>query len=323
MHSPANSIRVISGNSHRKLAELIATRLAIPVSKVGAFQYSNKETAVAVGESVRDDDVYITQTGFGENDINDYLMELLLLINACRVGGARRITAVIPNFFYARQDKKDKSRAPITAKLIANLLQTSGCDHVITLDLHASQIQGFFRVPVDNLYAEPSALRFITENYATDLLTIVSPDAGGAKRVAYIADKLDVPFALIHKERQKANEVSKMVLVGDVSNKLCLLIDDIADTCGTLCKAADVLLSNGAQKVVAIVTHGIFSSNAIEKLNKSNLDKIVCTNSLPLDEKLAACPKLELLDISPTLAEAIRRLHNGESVSYLFDNVPE
>lgn len=293
------------------------------MSKVGAFQYSNKETAVAVGESVRDDDVYIIQTGFGENDINDYLMELLLLINACRTGGARRITAVIPNFFYARQDKKDKSRAPITAKLIANLLQTSGCDHVITLDLHASQIQGFFRVPVDNLYAEPSALRFITENYATDQLTIVSPDAGGAKRVAYIADKLDVPFALIHKERQKANEVSKMVLVGDVSDKLCLLIDDIADTCGTLCKAADVLLSNGAQKVVAIVTHGIFSSNAIEKLNKSRLDKIVCTNSLPLDDKLAACPKLELLDISSTLAEAIRRLHNGESVSYLFDNVPE
>lgn len=323
MHSPANSIRVISGNSHRKLSELIASRLAISVSKVGAFQYSNKETAVAVGESVRDDDVYIIQTGFGETEINDFLMELLLLINACRIGGARRITAVIPNFFYARQDKKDKSRAPITAKLIANLLQTSGCDHVITLDLHASQIQGFFRVPVDNLYAEPSALRFITENYSSELLTIVSPDAGGAKRVAYIADKLDVPFALIHKERQKANEVSKMVLVGDVSSKLCLLIDDIADTCGTLCKAADVLLSNGALKVVAIVTHGIFSSNAIEKLNNSKLDKIVCTNSLPLDDKLAACQKLELLDISPTLAEAIRRLHNGESVSYLFDNVPE
>ena len=276
-----------------------------------------------MGESVRDDDVYIIQTGYGETEINDFLMELLHLINACRIGGARRITAVIPNFFYARQDKKDKSRAPITAKLIANLLQTSGCNHLITLDLHASQIQGFFKVPVDNLYAEPSALRFITENYSTDQLTIVSPDAGGAKRVAYIADKLDVPFALIHKERQKANEVSKMVLVGDVSNKICLLIDDMADTCGTLCKAADVLLSNGAQKVVAIVTHGIFSSNAIEKLNKSKLDKIVCTNSLPLDDKLARCPKLELLDISPTLAEAIRRLHNGESVSYLFENVPE
>lgn len=318
-----NSIKLVTGNSHRDLADLIAVRLAIPVAKVGAFQYSNNETAVAVGESVRDEDVYIIQTGFGEDKINDFLMELLVIINACRTGGARRITAVIPNFFYARQDKKDKSRAPITAKLIANLLQTAGCNHVITLDLHASQIQGFFRVPVDNLYAEPSVFRYISENYDSQELTIVSPDAGGAKRVASIADKLDVSFALIHKERQKANEVSKMVLVGDVSNKVCLLIDDMADTCGTLCKAAEVLLDNGAKKVVAMVTHGIFSSNAVERLNNSRLDKIVCTNSVPLDETLAACPKLELLDISPTLAEAIRRLHNGESVSYLFNNVPE
>lgn len=320
MHSSPNSIKLVTGNLHRGLADLIAARLAIPVAKIGAFQYLNKETAVAIGESVRDEDVYIIQTGYGE--INNYLMELLLIINACRNGGARRITAVVPNFMYARQDKKDKSRAPITAKLVANLLLTSGCDHVITLDLHASQIQGFFRVPVDNLYAEPSALRYIEENFTTSDLIIVSPDAGGAKRVASIADKLDVQFALIHKERQKANEVSKMVLVGDVLNKTCVLIDDIADTCGTLCKAADVLLSHGAKNVVAMVTHGIFSGSAIEKLNRSKLDKIVCTNSIPLEEKAAECPKLELMDISPTLAEAIRRLHNGESVSYLFDNVP-
>lgn len=318
-----NSIKILTGNSHRELAEKIAAKLGIKVSKVGPFQFSNKETAVAVGESMRDEDVYVIQTGFGEKKINDYLMELLFLINACRVGGARRITAVIPNFFYARQDKKDKSRAPITAKLIANLLQTAGCDHVITLDLHASQIQGFFRVPVDNLYAEPSTLRFIKENYKTDELTIVSPDAGGAKRVASIADKLDTPFALIHKERQKANEVSKMVLVGDVANKTCVLIDDIADTCGTLCKAAEVLLENGASKVIAMVTHGIFSKNAIEKLNNSKLDKIICTNSLPLEDKPERCSKIKILDISPTLAEAIRRLHNGESVSYLFNHVPE
>lgn len=321
MPSSPNSIKLVTGNSHRDLSDLIAARLGIPVAKVGAFQYTSKETAVAVGESVRDEDVYIIQTGCGK--INDFLMELLIIINACRSGGARRITAVIPNFPYARQDKKDKSRAPLTAKLVANLLQTAGCNHVITLDLHASQIQGFFRVPVDNLFAEPSALRYIKENYSTEDLTIVSPDAGGAKRVASIADKLDVSFALIHKERQKANEVSKMVLVGDVSNKVCLLMDDIADTCGTLCKATDVLISSGAKKVVAIVTHGIFSSDAIEKLNNSKLDKIVCTNSLPLGDKLERCSRLELLDISPTLAEAIRRLHNGESVSYLFNNVPE
>lgn len=323
MAANPNSIKLVTGNSHRHLSELIAVRLGIPVAKVGAFQYSNRETSVAVGESVRDEDVYIIQTGVGEDNINDVLMELLLLINAVRRGGARRITAVIPNFPYARQDKKDRSRAPITAKLIANLLQTAGTNHIITMDLHASQIQGFFRVPVDNLYAEPTVLRFIKDNYSGELLTIVSPDAGGAKRVAYIADKLDVQFALIHKERQKANEVSKMVLVGDVTNKVCLLIDDIADTCGTLCKAADVLLEHGAQKVVAIVTHGIFSANAIDKLNLSKIDKIVCTNTLPLQDKLQRCPKLELLDITGTLAEAIRRLHNGESVSYLFNNAPE
>lgn len=323
MAANSNSIKLITGNSHRHLADLIATKLSIPVAKVSPFQYSNRETSVAVGESVRDEDVYVIQTGVGEDNINDVLMELLLIINACRGGGARRITAVIPNFPYARQDKKDKSRAPITAKLIANLLQTSGCDHVITLDLHASQIQGFFRVPVDNLYAEPTVLRYISENYAGANMTIVSPDAGGAKRVASLADTLDVPFALIHKERQKANEVSRMVLVGDVLGRVCLLIDDMADTCGTLCKAADVLMANGAQKVVAIVTHGIFSANAIDKLNNSRLDKIVCTNTLPLQDKLLRCDKLELLDISGTLAEAIRRLHNGESVSYLFKNAPE
>ncbi|RKP31768.1 phosphoribosyl pyrophosphokinase [Metschnikowia bicuspidata] len=317
-----NSIKLVTGNSHRHLADLISSLIGIPVAKVAAFQYQNNETAVAIGESVRDEDVYVIQTGCGENEVNDYLMELLLILNACRSGGARRITAVIPNFPYARQDKKDRSRAPITAKLIANLLLIAGCNHVITMDLHASQIQGFFRVPVDNLYAEPSVLRYIKANYASEKLIIVSPDAGGAKRVASIADKLDVQFALIHKERQKVNDVSKMVLVGDVAGKTCILIDDMADTCGTLCKAADVLFANGARSLVAIVIHGIFSGNAIDKLNKSKLAKIVCTNTIPLEDKLAQCPKLELLDISPTLAEAIKRLHNGESISYLFNNVP-
>ncbi|EGW30758.1 uncharacterized protein SPAPADRAFT_62611 [Spathaspora passalidarum NRRL Y-27907] len=320
-----NSIKLIAGNSHPELCDAIAARLGIPLARVGAFQYTNQETAVTIGESVRDEDVYIIQTGTGYDNLNDFVMELLVIINGCRIASARRITVVIPTFPYARQDRKDKSRAPITAKLMANLLQCAGCDHVITLDLHASQIQGFFRVPVDNLYAEPSVLRYITDTFRNEIneLIIVSPDAGGAKRVAAIADKLDVPFALIHKERQKANEVSRMVLVGDVTDKICVLVDDIADTCGTLCKAADVLLSNGAQKVVCVVSHGIFSGNAITNLNNSKLDKVVCTNSLPIKDKLEQCSKLEMIDISPTLAEAIRRLHNGESVSYLFNHVPE
>lgn len=289
------------------------------MSRIGVYQYSNQETSVTIGESVRDEDVYIIQTGCGEDEINDFLMELLIMINACKTASARRITAVIPNFPYARQDKKDKSRAPITAKLIANLLQTAGCDHVITMELHASQIQGFFRIPVDNLYAEPSVLRYIKEKIDYKNAILVSPDAGGAKRVASIADKLDLQFALIHKERQKANEVSRMVLVGDVSDKICVLIDDMADTCGTLVKAADTLLQNNAKEVISIVTHGIFSGDAENKLANSSLSRIVCTNTVPLNIEN---DRLDQIDISPTLAEAIRRLHNGESISYLFTNAP-
>ena len=272
-------------------------------------------------------------------DINDGLMELLIIINACKTASARRITAVIPNFPYARQDKKDKSRAPITAKLMANMLQTAGCNHVITMDLHASQIQGFFNVPVDNLYAEPSTLRWIRENLDVDKAVIVSPDAGGAKRyllpvlnlngsidvgsrATSIADRLDLNFALIHKERARPNEVSKMTLVGDVRGKIAILVDDMADTCGTLAKAADIVMAHGAPEVVAIVTHGILSGNAIETLNDSKLSRVVVTNTVPHAEKKERCEKLETIDISPTLAESLRRTHNGESVSFLFSHAP-
>ncbi|SCU89193.1 LAMI_0D12706g1_1 [Lachancea mirantina] len=315
----ANSIKLLAGNSHPDLAEKISKVLGVSLSKVGVYQYSNKETSVTIGESIRDEDVYIIQTGTGQQEINDFLMELLIMIHACRTASARRITAVIPNFPYARQDKKDKSRAPITAKLIANLLETAGCDHVITMDLHASQIQGFFHIPVDNLYAEPSVLNYIKTHTDVHNAILVSPDAGGAKRVASIADKLDLNFALIHKERQKANEVSRMVLVGDVRGKSCLLVDDMADTCGTLAKASEVLVDNGAKEVIAVVTHGIFSGSAKEKLRASKLSRIVCTNTVPVDLDLHI---LDQIDISPTLAEAIRRLHNGESVSYLFTHAP-
>ncbi|CAM9024507.1 hypothetical protein WICANDRAFT_34977 [Wickerhamomyces anomalus NRRL Y-366-8] len=319
MTTSPNSIKLLAGNSHPELAEKISKKLGVPLSKIGVYQYSNQETSVTIGESVRDEDVYIIQTGCGEDEVNDFLMELLIMINACKTASARRITAVIPNFPYARQDKKDKSRAPITAKLIANLLQTAGCHHVITMDLHASQIQGFFRIPVDNLYAEPSVLRYIKEEIDYKNAILVSPDAGGAKRVASIADKLDLQFALIHKERQKANEVSRMVLVGDVKDKICVLIDDMADTCGTLVKAADTLLQNQAKEVISIVTHGIFSGNAESKLANSKISRIVCTNTVPLTIEN---DRLAHIDISPTLAEAIRRLHNGESISYLFTNAP-
>ena len=286
------------------------------------------------------------------NDINDGLMELLIMINACKTASARRITAILPNFPYARQDKKDKSRAPITAKLMANMLQTAGCNHVITMDLHASQIQGFFNVPVDNLYAEPSAVKWIRENLihvseggavgtragedknkenhlGRNDCVIVSPDAGGAKRATSMADRLDLPFALIHKERQRPNEVSRMTLVGDVKDRTAILVDDMADTCGTLAKAADTLVKHGAKDVVALVTHGILSGKAVQILKESCLSKLVITNTVPVsEEKLDALGvpdgekgcRLETIDISPVLAEACRRTHNGESVSFLFSH---
>ncbi|KAG2456917.1 PRPS2 pyrophosphokinase, partial [Polypterus senegalus] len=242
------NIVLFSGSSHQDLSQKVADRLGLELGKVVTKKFSNQETCVEIGESVRGEDVYIVQSGCGE--INDNLMELLIMINACKIASSSRVTAVIPCFPYARQDKKDKvmitiieklpSRAPISAKLVANMLSVAGADHIITMDLHASQIQGFFDIAVDNLYAEPAVLQWIKENIPEwKNCIIVSPDAGGAKRVTSIADRLNVEFALIHKERKKANEVDRMVLVGDVKDRIAILVDDMADTCGTICHAAD------------------------------------------------------------------------------------
>eukprot|EP00123_Amoebidium_parasiticum_P013853 comp22187_c1_seq1/m.32601 comp22187_c1_seq1/g.32601 ORF comp22187_c1_seq1/g.32601 comp22187_c1_seq1/m.32601 type:complete len:337 (-) comp22187_c1_seq1:144-1154(-) len=314
------AIKIFCGNSHPGLAQLICDRLGLEVGQCMVGKFSDQESRVYVKESVREQDIYIVQSGCGK--INDNLMELLILISACKTASAARVTAVIPCFPYARQDKKDKSRAPITAKLVANMLTVAGADHIITLDLHASQIQGFFDIPVDNMYAEPSILKYITDNFDVSKVCIVSPDAGGAKRVTSIADNLKANFALIHKERKKANEVDRMVLVGDVTGQVAILVDDMADTCGTLVMAADKLEEAGATEVHAIVTHGVLSGAAIERLNKSNIKTLVITNSIPNEDKQKLCPKIRIIDIAPVLAETIRRTHNGESVSYLFAHVP-
>lgn len=316
------NIKVFSGNSNPDLARQIAVRLGLTdLSKVSVTKFSNKETCVEIGESVRGEDVYIVQSGSGE--VNDNLMELLIMINACKIASAVRVTAVIPCYPYARQDKKDKSRAPISAKLVANMLSVAGADHIITMDLHASQIQGFFDIPVDNLYAEPTVLKWIKEN-VTDWkdCVVVSPDAGGAKRVTAIADRLNVGFALIHKERKKANEVESMVLVGDVSSRPAIIVDDMADTCGTLLLASGKLREAGATKVYAICTHGVFSGPAIERIKSSQLEAVVITNTVPQTTAMEQCSKIKVIDISMILAEAIRRTHNCESVSYLFSHVP-
>ncbi|XP_043285911.1 ribose-phosphate pyrophosphokinase 1 isoform X2 [Venturia canescens] len=346
LQSRMPNIKVFSGSSHPDLAQRIVDRLGIDIGKVVTKKFSNLETCVEIGESVRGEDVYIVQSGSGE--VNDNLMELLIMINACKIASASRVTAVIPCFPYARQDKKDKggdgadktdpaknrvvvksnewkfrSRAPISAKLVANMLSVAGADHIITMDLHASQIQGFFDIPVDNLFAEPAVLKWIKENIAEWRNSIiVSPDAGGAKRVTSIADRLNVEFALIHKERKKANEVASMVLVGDVKDRVAILVDDMADTCGTICHAAEKLLEAGATKVYAILTHGIFSGPAICRINNACFEAVVVTNTIPQDNHMKDCPKIQCIDVSMMFAEAVRRTHNGESVSYLFSNVP-
>ncbi|XP_024942212.1 ribose-phosphate pyrophosphokinase 1 isoform X1 [Cephus cinctus] len=346
LQSRMPNIKVFSGTSHPDLAQRIVDRLGIDIGKVVTKKFSNLETCVEIGESVRGEDVYIIQSGSGE--VNDNLMELLIMINACKIASASRVTAVIPCFPYARQDKKDKgghggdksnstmtrfvmksndwkftSRAPISAKLVANMLSVAGADHIITMDLHASQIQGFFDIPVDNLFAEPAVLKWIKENIVEWRNSIiVSPDAGGAKRVTSIADRLNVEFALIHKERKKANEVASMVLVGDVKDRVAILVDDMADTCGTICHAAEKLLEAGATKVYAILTHGIFSGPAISRINNACFEAVVVTNTIPQDGHMKDCPKIQCIDVSMMFAEAVRRTHNGESVSYLFSNVP-
>ncbi|KAJ7597029.1 phosphoribosyltransferase-like protein [Mycena floridula] len=315
-----SSIKIFSGTSHPQLAEIIARRIGLPLSKAEVTTTGIGETKVRITESVREDDVYIINTGGGS--VNTALMELCIMIHACKIASAKRITAVLPLFPYARQDKKDKSRAPITAKLVANMIQRAGCDHVITMDLHASQIQGFFDVPVDKLYAEPSAILYIRTHFSLQDVVIVSPDAGGAKRATSIADRLGVDFALFHKERKKANEVSRMVLVGHVKDKTAILVDDMADTCGTLCLAAQHLSEAGVSKVYAIVTHGILSGNALNSVETSALEKLIVTNTLPQQENQAMCAKIEVIDIGVVLGEVIRRSHYGESVSKLFHEVP-
>jgi len=315
-----SGVKIFTGNSHPELAEIIARRLGLSLSKAEVTKSGIGETNVRIAESVRENDVYIINTGCGA--VNTALMELCIMIHACKIASAKRITAVLPLFPYSRQDKKDKSRAPITAKLVANMIQKSGCDHIITMDLHASQIQGFFDVPVDNLYAEPSSILYIRTHFDVQNIVIVSPDAGGAKRATSIADRLGVDFALFHKERKKANSVSRMILVGHVKDKVAILVDDMADTCGTLTLAARHLAEGGAAKVYAIVTHGILSGNALESIEESALEKLIVTNTLPQQENQAKSKKIEVIDIGPVLGEVIRRSHYGESVSKLFHEVP-
>lgn len=315
-----NSIRILAGNSHPELAQAVAERLNVPLVPVTVRKFSNGETSVKISESVRDEDVFIIQSGC--SDVNDNFMELLILISACKTASARRITAVIPCFPYARMDKKDKSRAPITAKLVANMLVVAGCDHVITMDLHASQIQGFFDIPVDNLWSEPLMISYIKRSIpGWENGIVVSPDAGGAKRATTMADKLGIEFALTHRKREGKSQTAPErmeILVGDVKDKVAILVDDMIDSGTTLTLAARTLQENGARSVHALISHGLLSETNMSLIDELPIERLVVTNTIPQKQHQDLCAKLVTIDISPTIAESIRRTHNGESISLLF-----
>jgi ribose-phosphate pyrophosphokinase len=308
---------VFSGNANPQLSADIASYLDIPLGKAAVGQFSDGETMVEIQENVRGRDVFVVQSTC--EPTNDNLMELLVMIDALRWSSVRRITAVIPYFGYARQDRRPRSaRVPITARLAAKMIGTAGADRVLTMDLHADQIQGFFDIPVDNVYSSPILLGDVWRQKYPDLM-VVSPDVGGVVRARALAKRLDdADLAIIDKRRPKTNVAQVMNIIGDVEGRTCVVIDDLVDTAGTLCKAAGALKAHGAAKVVAYCTHAVLSGAAVTNIESSQLDELVVTNTIPLREDAAACRKIRQLSIAGLLAESIRRINNEESVSSLF-----
>ena len=309
-------LKIFTGRSHPSLAQEICCRLQIEPGRVSLYSFSDGENYVQIDENVRGADVFIIQPT--SPPVNDNLMELLIMLDAFKRSSARRITAVIPYYGYARQDRKDKPRVPITSKLVADLISTAGADRVLTLDLHASQIQGFFNVPVDHLFAAPVIVRHLREMELPEL-TIVSPDAGGVERARAYAKRLGATLAIIDKRRVAANQTEVMNIIGDVADRNVFVVDDIIDTAGTLIHTTEALFAQGARSISAACTHAVLSGPAISRINTSRLDHVVTTNSMPTLDKEQECPKLKTLSIAELLAEAIQRIHNEDSVSSLFE----
>ncbi|MBE0598590.1 MAG: ribose-phosphate pyrophosphokinase [Desulfuromonadales bacterium] len=311
-----NKIKIFSGNSNLPLAREICGHLAIPLGSARVRNFSDGEIMVEIGENVRGRDAYVIQSTCAPT--NNNLMELLVMFDALKRASAARITAVIPYFGYARQDRKVAPRTPITSKLVADLITTAGADRVLTMDLHAGQIQGFFNIPVDHLYAAPVILDDIKLRL-TDRVVIVSPDAGGTERARAFAKRLHAGLAIIDKRRSGPNVSEVMHIIGDVENETCIIVDDMIDTAGTLCQAARALKDQGAKEVYACATHPVLSGPALERINaEAGLKEVLVTNSIPLGDKLQLCSKLRVLSVAELLAEAIKRIHGDESVSSLF-----
>ncbi len=310
-------MKLIDGTSNSDLAQDIADILKIPLIKCNIRRFADGESFVEIMENVRGEDVFVIQsTG---NPSNEKLMELLIIEDALKRGSAKRITAVIPYFGYARQDRKTGPRTPITAKLVADLIVTAGAHRILTLELHSGQIQGFFNVPADNLYSSPVFVSDIKKNYPNNDLIFVSPDVGGILRTRNIAQRLDSEIVIVDKRREKAGHSEVMNIIGNPENKNCILIDDICDSAGTLCNAADTLKAHGAKKVSAYIAHGIFSGKANERIINSSLDELVVTNSLKLSDEILKNKKIRQISIAPLLAKAIDNICRNQSVSSLFD----
>jgi ribose-phosphate pyrophosphokinase len=310
-------MKLLAGNSNRPLAEAIAAFLGMPLTNATVQRFADMEVFVEIHENVRGEDVFLIQST--SYPANDNLMELLVCIDALRRASAQRITAVVPYFGYARQDRKAAPRSPISAKLVANLITVAGANRLLTMDLHAGQIQGFFDIPVDNLYAAPLIAADLTKRYDPDELIIVSPDVGGVGRARGIAKRLDVGLAIIDKRRERAGVSEVVNVIGDVAGRLCVLVDDMADSGGTLCNAAQALLDAGATGVVAYVTHGVLSAGAVARIDASSLDALVITDTIRAAEAVRVSEKIREMPVAPLIGEAIRRISDESSVSSLFD----
>ncbi len=308
-------LKIFSGRAHPALGQEICAYLNLPAGNIIAYNFSDGETFCQIGENVRGSDIFVVQPTSAP--VNENLVELLILLDAFKRSSASRVTAVIPYYGYARQDKKDQPRVPITAKLVADLLSKAGADRVLTMDLHASQIQGFFDIPVDHLFAAPVVLDAVRHLDVPDLV-IVSPDAGGVERARAIAKRMGASLAIVDKRRTGPNEAEIMNVIGEVAGRNTLIIDDIIDTSGTLVKTVEALKEKGAERVLAVGIHAVLSGPALERIEKSSLEKVLVTNTTPLEDKLSNCSKLEPLTVAPLLGEAIRRIHEHSSVSSLF-----
>ena len=311
-----STAQVVAGNSNKPLAEAVCAYLNVPLTRGQVKRFADMEIFVEIQENVRGQDAFVLQsTSF---PANDNLMELLILIDALKRSSARRITAVLPYYGYARQDRKPGPRTPISAKLVANLIERAGADRVLTLDLHAGQIQGFFDIPTDNLFAAPVMVRDIVEKMSTQNIVVVSPDVGGVVRARALAKRIDVPIAICDKRRERPGESEVMNVIGDVKGKACVLIDDIIDSGGTLCNAAEALMKSGATEVSAYITHGVLSGGAVSRIQNSVLKSLVITDSIQPTPAVLTAKNIRVLSIAPLIGEAIYRTSREESVSSLF-----